>query len=398
MISKRAIRAVALGLSGLVLPACQSHEHAPPPGPASAGSGNGSIPDGGIAIDGHTSGGPPTCGGQTLEAIIHPPLLYFVIDRSGSMGDEIDASGVTKYAAALKAIGDLLDVVGSRVRYGAAIYPATNIDSSCEAGFQLFPPTLGDAVAKVPAGGRGPVLRELLNRLSGYTPGGATPTAATLRALAPRIQSFAKSGDPTLVLLLTDGAPNCNAATSCDSASCIPDIEAALIQQGTVCGRDFSCCDRSLDPSAGANCIDVDDSETAVRKLFDASVRSFVVGIPGSEAYEKTLERLAAAGGSARSTRPSYYAVSDADALSTAMLEIGTSISIPCEIELAEAPSDPALVNVYFDSEVVPRDAQEGWDYDGAAGLVLSGDSCRTLQSGGVRNVQIAYGCQTIVR
>lgn len=398
MVSQRAIRTVALGLSMLALPACQSHEHAPPPAPATGGSGNGAIPDGGIAIDGHVTDGPPTCGGQTLEAIIHPPLLYFVIDRSGSMGDSIDDSGATKYSAALRALGNLLDVVGSRVRYGAAIYPATNIDSSCEAGFQLFPPTLGDAPSKIPQGGRGPILRELMNRLAGYTPGGATPTAATLAALAPRIQSFATSGDPTLVLLVTDGAPNCNLAASCDSSGCIPDIEEARTQQGSVCGRDFSCCDRGLDVNAGANCIDSEGTEAAVRKLFEASIRTFVVGMPGSEAYAKTLDRLARAGGSARATAPSYYAVSDAEALSAALLEIGTSISIPCEVELVEAPSDPALVNVYFDNDVVPRDPADGWDYSGAAGLVLSGDACRTLQSGGVREVQIAYGCRTIVR
>lgn len=398
MLRSRTIRASALGLSLGALSACQNHDHAPPPAPATGGAGTGSLIDGGIAIDGHVSDGPPTCGGQTLEAITHPPLLYFVIDRSGSMGDAIDASGTTKYAAALGAIGSLLDVVGSRVRYGAAIYPATDLDSSCQAGFQLFPPTLGDAPNKIPENGRGPILRELMNRLAGYNPGGATPTAATLSALTPRIQTFAASGDPTLILLVTDGAPNCNVAASCDSSACIPDIEAARTQQGSVCGRDFSCCDRSLDVNAGANCIDGDETEAAVQVLETAGIRTFVVGMPGSEAYAKTLNRLAVAGGSARATSPSYYAVSDAEALSGALLEIGTSVSIPCEIELVDAPPDRSLVNVYFDANVVPRDPDNGWDYSGAAALVLSGDACRTLQSGGVREVQIAYGCQTIVR
>ena len=76
--------------------------------PSTAGAaGKSSVPDGGIFIDGDVSG-PPTCGGQTLQAITHPPLLYFVIDRSGSMGDAFDSFGKTKYGAALTAIGQAL--------------------------------------------------------------------------------------------------------------------------------------------------------------------------------------------------------------------------------------------------------------------------------------------------
>lgn len=377
---------------------CSNHDHAPPPSPAASGAaGKGSGSGGGITIGGDFSG-PPTCGGQTLQAITHPPVLYFVIDRSGSMGEAFDSFGTTKYAASLTAIGRLLDAVGSRVRYGAAIYPATDIDSSCEAGFQMFPPTLGDALADIPAGGRGPILLELMRRLSAYLPGGATPTSATLNALRSHIAEYAAGGDTTQVVLVTDGAPNCNFDVTCDSSSCIPDIEAAITQQGSVCGRGRSCCDRSLGANAGGNCIDGDASEQAVRALFDANVRTFVVGLPGSEAYAKTLDRLADAGGTARDGTPRYYAVSDQEALSTALLEIGSAVTIPCEVELQAAPANPALVNVYFDGQVVPRDGENGWDYGGDTALTLAGEACKSLQAGAVHEVQIAYGCETIVR
>ena len=135
MLSRRAIRAHALGLLLAALAsACVGRDHPPSPVADTGAAGKASLPDGGIFIDGSISEGPPTCGGKTLQAILHPPLLYFVIDRSGSMGDVFDESGVKKYPAALTAIGTLLDAVGGRVRYGAAIYPATDIDSSCEPG------------------------------------------------------------------------------------------------------------------------------------------------------------------------------------------------------------------------------------------------------------------------
>lgn len=397
MRSFRAIHALGLGLLMNALSGCQDHDRAPPPVPTSSGGNHGSGGDRGIVIDGSV-GGPPTCGGQTLQAITHPPLLYFVIDRSGSMGEAFDTHGTTKYAAALTALGVLLDEVGARVRYGAAIYPATDLDSSCQPGFQMFPPTLGDALASVPAGGRGPILRELLNRLSAYRPGGATPTSATLDGLRPRIIEFAATGDATQVVLVTDGAPNCNAAVKCDSSSCIPDIEAAITTQGSPCGQPRSCCDASFGANAGANCIDGDATEAAVRALFEANVRTFVVGLPGSEAYAKTLDRLAVAGGSARVGTPRYYAAGDSDALSTALLEIGGAVTIPCEVGLEQSPDNPALVNVYFDGELVPRDAQNGWDYAGDTALTLGGSACQRLQAGAVHEVQIAYGCETIVR
>ena len=135
MQSRWAIRAHALGLlMGALISGCVSQDHPPPPAADTGSAGKTSLPDGGIFIDGTITDGPPTCGGRTLQAILHPPLLYFVIDRSGSMGDVIDESGVKKYPAALTAIGNLLDAIGGRVRYGAAIYPATDIDSSCQPG------------------------------------------------------------------------------------------------------------------------------------------------------------------------------------------------------------------------------------------------------------------------
>ncbi|MGC4091817.1 MAG: vWA domain-containing protein [Polyangiaceae bacterium] len=321
MPSTRGISRFALGLLALgASSSCQSHDRAPPPVPSTTGGSSGSGLDGGILIDGKVTDGPPVCGGQTLQAITHPPLLYFVIDRSGSMGSPIDSSTVSKYSAARLAIGKLLDAIGARVRYGAAIYPATDNDSDCQAGFQMFPPVLGDAPSTVTGGSRGPILRELMNRLSGYKPGGATPTAATLGKLAPIIAGYREGDDPTFVMLVTDGAPNCNFAAKCGVADCIPHIEAAATGLGAPCGPDVNCCDTSIDPRAGANCIDADASEAAVVALRETQIRTFVIGMPGSEAYARTLNRLAVAGGTARAGSPSYYAVSDSAALSAALL------------------------------------------------------------------------------
>jgi hypothetical protein len=381
--------ALALGLGS-----CNRADHPPPPGIAAAPTA--SVPDGGIVIDGTLAKDPLNCGGQNIPAIINPPLLYFVFDDSGSMSELIDdVGGTTKYAAALGAVGSVLQSIGHRVRYGAVLYPADGGSSSCAPGREVFAPTLGDALSTVPAGGRGPILRKFLNRLSAFPPGGSTPTAATLAAILPRAAAL---GDDISIVLLTDGAPNCNTKAACTSATCIPDIEHLGFEDG-VCGVQMSCCDpKLLGAGAGANCIDEDATEAAVAALHEAGIDTYVVGMPGSEIYGNLLDRLAQAGGTARPTEPLYYAVSAAKALGDALFEIGTGLAIKCEIELETPPVDADLVNLSFDGKVVLLDPENGWDWSSEAALSVRGESCTLLRSGAVREVQVVYGCRTVVR
>lgn len=377
----------------LALGSCSRLDH--PPRPASQEPPPSSLPEGGVRLDGSPSDGPPTCGGESIPALTNPPILYFVLDRSGSMGEAIEGTSLTKYAAAQTAVGEVLESIGHRVRYGAVVYPATAEDSSCQAGRQVFPPTLGDAPSSVPAGARGPVLRAFLNRIGAFQPGGATPTAATLESVLP---SIAGAADRIAVVLVTDGAPNCNGDLGCPSSTCIPDIEGANFL-GWPCGTAQSCCDPAvLGPGAGGNCIDGEATLAAVQRLAEAGIDTYVVGMPGSEAYANLLDRLAEAGGRARPTLPAYYAVSDAAALGDALLEIGTGLAIQCEIELESTPPDPELVNLYFDGEVVALDPENGWDFGSPSALSVRGEACEMLRSGSIREVQIVYGCRTVVR
>jgi hypothetical protein len=379
-------------LGALLLGACGHADHPPLAGSATVSP---PAPDGGVVIDGSPGGGPPNCGGQTLSAVENPPTLYFVIDRSGSMSEPIDASGTSKYLAARKAVGTLLRNIGHRVRYGAALYPDASDELGCGKAVQIFPPTRGDASSTLAAGADGPILVELLNRLAAFPPIGGTPTAAALRGLLPALTGF---GERTVVVLATDGAPNCNAKASCTPAECIPDIEGGYYQ-GSLCGAELSCCDPgSVGPDAGRNCIDSDATESAVRALHDAGITTYVIGMPGSEAYGALLERLGQAGGAARSAASAYYAVADAEALTQALFEIGTGVAIECNITLRNIPADLALVNVYFDGKVVPFDSESGWQWAGEASLALVGEACEALRTGQVRDVQVVYGCQTVVR
>jgi len=387
-------RAFGSTLACLLVASCHSDSDR---APFAGGVDPGLTRDGGIVLPpgDPNNTGPPNCGGQTLQAVVDKPLLYFVIDRSGSMSAVMPDSRLTRYEAAVEAVGEVLASVGHRVRYGATVYPSGSSAGNCGAGQQVFAATDGDPLEDVGADGEGPVLKLLLNRLKLQSLGGATPTAATLQSVGRRVGGLAKS---VSVVLVTDGAPNCNARASCGSELCIPDLEGVEISEG-VCGVDFSCCDEELfGIGAGSNCVDEDGSAEAVGTLADAGIRTFVVGLPGSKTFGSVLNRLAEAGGTPRAGSTAYFAAEDSESLADALHEIGAGVTIPCEVELTKVPDDLTRLNLYFDQDVVPQDPDNGWTWSGTSALTLVGAACDTLKSGAVSELQIVYGCETILR
>src|SRR6478736_3021359 len=370
---------------------CSSREHPPPIGFVQSGGGAGSAGGGGTgSLDvGNEDDDAALCGDQKIPAIADPPNLYFVVDHSGSMGDPLTGSPYSKYENARIAISIMLHAVGHRVRYGAALYP-TNLE--CAAGSPVFAVTAGDPPQYAAKGKTGPVLDDLLTRLGATAPAGGTPTAATLRELQSTILGL--TGKKTYVVLITDGAPNCNLALRCGVEDCIPNIEHVSIN-GVTCDESYNCCS----PKVGAgDCVDADDSEAAVAAYEKAGIDTFVVGMPGSEAYRAVLNRLAVAGNTARPGDTGYYAVSDTDELDLALRTIGAQVAISCDLPLSETPEAPDLVNVYFDDQVVPKSDDDGWRYSDENTIQFVGATCDTLTAGDVLNVQVVSGCPTVVR
>jgi hypothetical protein len=349
---------------------------------------------GGLMVDGGGTACGEFCGETFLHEVTEPKNLYFVLDRSGSMVAPMPGSSFTRYQTARAVLARLLRVIGHRVRYGAAAFPTTANPNDCSAGGQVFPPTLGGLPPC--EGGDDAVLQAFLTRLGTLVPLGATPTAATLRAIRP---SLAELDGTTYVVLVTDGAPNCNLEASCDADACTLNIEGATVG-GRSCDAAFNCCDPELTGEGlGGYCVDADDTEAAVTELAEDGIATYVVGMPGAEAYADLLGRLAVAGGTARAdAEVPYYAVSDSDALHEALHAIGTGIALSCSIALEAPPSDPSFVNVYFDGEVVPSDPDDGWSWDGEATIRVNGEACERLKSGAILDARAVFGCDTVVR
>jgi hypothetical protein len=202
----------------------------------------------------------------------------------------------------------------------------------------------------------------------------------------------------TAVILATDGAPNCNGNALCDMSTCIANIEGAFRANGKRCDSTVNCCSPTADYGPYA-CIDEDASAAPIETLLSHGIKTYVVGLPGTDAYTGVLNRLAAAGGTARSqaleTDPQYYRVEDSAALATALKSIVTSVSISCTLKLDAVPPDWSKVNVYFDNALVRMSETDGWRQVDARQLELVGESCKLLSSGDVFQVQVVAGCET---
>jgi hypothetical protein len=135
-----------------------------------------------------------------------------------------------------------------------------------------------------------------------------------------------------------------------------------------------------------------------VSALAQAGVRTFVIGIPGSDAFAGVLDQLAVAGGMARAGTPSYYRVGDAEQLLDTVSHLGLGVALSCTIQLAAPPPDPTLVNVFFDGKLVPADPVDGWGFVDSQTVQLLGSSCELLKTGEVLQAAIIAGCPVVIR
>lgn len=321
-------------------------------------------------------GGVCACTDQPL--LVDTPNIYFVLDRSGSMGE------MNKWGNIQVVLQQLVIALGPRASIGAAVFPDPSQDQ-CVPGTQVFAPRRGDA----PAGTRGPTAATLANVLHGIPAAGGTPTAATLTSLLPRLTSLPGK---TYVVFATDGGPNCNSNAMCAIDQCTRNIDNT-----TGCPPSGPNCCTPQDSYGAEACLDAQPSIDAVTAIAAAKIPVYVVGVPGSAPYAHLLDQLAQAGGTARGSEPQYYAADTADqaTLLQVLSSIAAKITGTCTLDLGSVPPDPNLVNVFFDERAVPETGPDGWTLDGSTVTIL-GASCQKILNGDVLDVRVVAGCPTV--
>jgi hypothetical protein len=394
-------------LLSLSAPACSGGSERPPPfNPFGGGAGSEDI-GGAPSVDEPCEPIPEVddehaCDSETVNVQLRKPTLYFVLDTSGSMLEQVVSGSETKLKAAQNALRTVVEEVGHRINYGMATFPGPalseydqyNSDTvlGCEAGEEVFEIQAGDEATCLNQPAQGPVYRSFDRVLSKLRPEGKTPLAPTLDALSSSL--LRREGRATIVLL-TDGHPNCGQDAACSAEDC------PLTSLYLECTEEFNCCSDEDASEVVSNpssyCIDGEGSTEQVKQLAEAGVDTYVIGLLGETDFDDVMNSLAEAGGHARDGERKYYDADGLDELTDVVRRIGVSVAQSCSIELEDRPEYASSLNVYFDGQVVPYDADEGWTLSDQE-VTLHGESCDAVVTGLVTQIRLISGCETIIR
>lgn len=307
------------------------------------GAGSGGDITGGDPADGSDggAGGGVSDECQQVEPIQvatgDPADLLLVVDKSGSMDDELE-TGQDKWPVMRDALTTVVQQYENGIRFGLMLYPEGD---SCAAG---------GVRAQLAMQNAGPIT----SQLGSTSPDGGTPTHTTVAAAGAYFAGVTSPGD-RYVLLATDGEPNCG---------------------------------DPLDEQAPT----VTESIAAITALRGDGIMTFVLGFGGTiNNYPATLQSMADAGGTG-----DYFAANSPDELATALDTIAGEVGLPsCSFRLDRMPGGAAELIVYQDDELISRDEshQSGWDYSPANNtLTFYGSACDAILGGQTDSVRIQFG------
>ena len=221
---------------------------------------------------------------------------------------------------------------------------------------------------------------------TGLPAAGGTPTAATLTLLGsqPSLQDTKRKN---IVLLLTDGLPNCNG--SLDKSTC------TCVTGATPCPSQLNC----LDDTAAIN---------AVTALAQKNIATIVIGFgadTGASLGRPTLNNMAVAGGYQRECTTSsdcgtgdtcsgghcsvikFYQAANGVQLAAVLAKLQQIIDVnPCgpyKFSALDKPSDPRFLVVYVDGQK-QLSGPDTWQYSEVSGepqVDFVGQTCTRLEN-----------------
>ncbi len=256
--------------------------------------------------------------------------ILLVVDRSGSMDNNVSGSNTSKWEAMRQALTNVTAELEPNVDFGLVLYPSPETGDQCAEG-----------TLQIPMGTNSAAL--IGTEMQGTDADGATPTARSLLVAKDIVQPLLADGRPIAVLLATDGNPNCN-------------------------------------PNCGSNCEDKNGTMAAAQQLRDIGVLTYVVGVESGSTLQDVLNQLATIGGTALPGTTKYYRAENEDSIKEALRAI-VQRNASCVIEVPQSLLSASSVTVTLGGVPVTRDVSRtsGWDIVSANSIELYGAQCDTL-------------------
>jgi hypothetical protein len=328
-------------------------------GGSPGGAAGGSI---GIVGTGGVMGQP--CGVWTVTTPASQLDVLIVLDASGSM-NEVPGGGTcdggcgagSKWAQATAAINQVVGQTGATINWGLELFGLSG--NGCVVG--------GGPVAVGPA--NAPAIANAIARSTtangGLASGGQTPTRVAVNEGAAILGALTDQ-NRKLILLVTDGAPNC------------------------------------IPGSADPNADDTDGSVATVMNAALAGIPTYVVGLtfPGGPA-DTALNRMAAAGGVARAGAPAYYTVlntSDLIAVMDTMIATASLCTFPVPAPpTTDGTTSRGQISISISGKSIPQDTSHasGWDYTDPSytHIQLYGPACDIVTNDPTAQVAVNFYC-----
>ena len=361
---------------------------------ATGGTGSGGMSGGGTLGNGGTifvpEAGPETgvdadaCASATVDFTVQPPNVMLVVDRSGSMAEELSA-GLQRWSAARTALVDptmgVVPSVQAEVNLGLTLYTAPtgmpphvgHMNTVGTADPDYTETTTCPFLVQVPIALNNYAMIEAAYRpIAMYTdpmatgqnrlPAGATPTGEAVQAVIPVLQALdpVMFPGPKAIVLATDGEPN----------GCGTNVPQ---NQGRM------------------------NSVAAVQAAFDAQIRTFVVSV-GDDVGVTHLRELANIGQGFPANDPMdrFYVATDPTALAAALRSIFTDVRSCTVMVDGEIDVDKAGTGtVTIDGMSIPFGDANGWRVNSPTEIEILGTACESIKMGD-HNIEIAFPCGVI--
>ena len=356
-------------------------------GTAGQGGGEGGTPGGMAGTPGNGSG---SCGefGILLKpsrAIEHTARVMLAVDRSGRLDDW------NGWAATITGIERTLAQLGEGVQFGLTYFPGPNSQNQCAPAMVNEPVRYDSAT-------------EILDQLRALDPEGATPTHSAIQAAGEHLLQAPTSAD--YIMLITDGAPNCNPFQNRGEA----------YREVCICTTGASCLLFSdVDGLPNNNlCLDAERTTDLIAEYAALGVKTLVLGAlvdapesgstcqrhancppsqkcscddplgcpegPPGQCEDVLLPTLSAFANAGDTDR--VFEVNDVNGLGDAIVGAVASVQ-SCVYDLSDFGAFDGAIEVTIDDEIVANDTtrRNGWALDDG-NLAFYGAACALIRDG----------------
>ncbi|MFO0594444.1 MAG: vWA domain-containing protein [Myxococcaceae bacterium] len=276
------------------------------------------------------------CMNRIVPLVPAVPTVMFVLDRSGSMDEDLDGHddagfGNARWDVLQRSLGAVLPGLNQKIAMGALFYPVPGESCTVATNVDLTP-RLNNAQA-------------LLSAFLTSGPLGGTPTSDALTTAAAHVLTIPTASSARALVLATDGAPNCNEFLDPNTCTC---TAAPLF--------DPNCDGVTL-------CLDDRRTTTTLSNLFNnQKLPTYVIGLGSSlNMFSSTLDAMAVAGGVPRmGTGAKFYSATSQAELTDAFSRITAQLT-RCTF-LVTGLSINDTFTLRLDGQVVPEGVM-GWEW-----------------------------------